>query len=65
MNTPTQEDINKAIHDCFWRKDICGVDICAGNCCPCALEIERGRCDTLRRLFAEFQKKGDNNAEIH
>lgn len=65
MNYPSQEDIDKAIRDCFWRKDMYGVDICAGNCAPCQVEIERGRCDALRKLFAEVQKKGEENAEIH
>ena len=58
----TQEQINKAIKECFWlsqnRSKTFMPDICTGECLPCARVIERGKCDTLRKLFkAESEDK--------
>lgn len=59
----TQEQINKAIKDCFWlsqnRSKEFMPDICTGECLPCVRVIELGKCDTLRELFkAESEDKG-------
>ena len=51
MSEITKEMIDKAIKDCFWRKDVCGVDVCNGMLTPCASVIELGKCDTLIELF--------------
>ena len=51
MSEITKEMIDKAIKDCFWRKDVCGVDVCRGMLTPCASVIESGKCDTLIELF--------------
>ena len=53
MNEITQEIINKAISDCDWRIKVGGVYVCTGNCGVCQVEIEQGRCDTLKQLFAK------------
>ena len=53
----TDEIIQEAINKCFWRKVVHGVDICAGNCGVCSVEIKRGRCDTLRKLFKKARKE--------
>ena len=58
----TKEDLRKqlvkAIKHCRWRKDLGGVPICCGMCLPCERSIERGKCDTLNKLFRENQKEG-------
>ena len=46
----------KAIKSCHWRKDLGGVSICSGECLPCERAIERGKCDTLIKLFRKTQK---------
>lgn len=46
------KDIKHAVRTCRWRHTVGGVPICAGNCNICSIEIERGRCDTLKQLFA-------------
>lgn len=51
MGEITKEMIDKAIKDCSWRKDVCGVDICSGMLTPCASVIESGKCDTLIELY--------------
>lgn len=59
----TDKDIQKvikAINECFWRKDIGGVYICRGDIVPCMKHIEEGKCDTLKRLFAEERRADDN-----
>ena len=53
----TNKMIQEAIDKCFWRKVVHGIDICAGNCEACSVEIERGRCDTLRKLFGKARKE--------
>ena len=64
MRQPTQEEINDAIKTCRWRQSFNGTDICSGNCNVCLREIQAGRCDALRRLFAECGKEqsdGESN----
>ena len=51
MNSPTQEQIDKAIKKCMWRSDTFGVSICKGECMPCSKVIDSGNCDTLIKLF--------------
>ena len=51
----TQEQIDEAIKNCFWRKDMGGVDVCRGDLTPCMRVIEKGNCDTLKKLFAESE----------
>lgn len=53
----TDETIQEAIDKCFWRKVVHGVDICVGNCGACSVEIERGRCNTLRELFGKARQE--------
>lgn len=53
----TDETIQEAIDKCFWRKVVHGVDICVGNCGACFVEIERGRCNTLRELFGKARQE--------
>ena len=49
----TQEQINAAIDSCKWKRNVTGIDVCAGGIAPCEILIEEGRCDTLIKLFAE------------
>ena len=51
----------KAIKHCHWRKDLGGVPICSGECLPCESAIERGKCDTLIKLFRKTQKEVNIN----
>ena len=53
------EEANKAIEQCSWRRDVCGVAVCAGMCYPCSKVIENGTCDTLTELFKKkIRKRG-------
>ena len=53
MNEITQEDIDKAIKECYWRKDVGGVSVCGGMLAPCQRTIEKGQCDTLINLYRD------------
>ena len=53
----TDKDIREAVETCIWRKDCCGVYVCAGDIVPCEKHIDDGRCDTLIKLFAK--EKGE------
>ena len=58
LNKAEQEfidKINKAIKECPWKVDMCGVDICRGDVLPCAECIDSGRCDTIRTMYKEAQ----------
>lgn len=61
MDEITNEIIEQAIKECHWRMVVHGVDVCKGNSNVCAVEIDRGRCDTLRQLFQKARK--DKNKE--
>lgn len=50
-NEITQEAIDRAIKECYWRKDIGGVSVCSGMLAPCSRIIENGQCDTLISLY--------------
>ena len=54
MSKITQADIEKAISECYWRKEVADVSICAGNCIPCVKAIDSGKCDALRKLVNEL-----------
>lgn len=56
-DTIKQEDIDKAIKECYWRKDIGGVNVCSGMLAPCSRTIENGQCDTLINLYRS--REGD------
>ena len=49
----TQEQIDNAIENCKWKKDMCGIDICRCGVLPCSHVIEKGLCYTLIELFKE------------
>ena len=49
----TDKDIQEAVENCEWRKDIQGTWVCGGNIVPCLKHIDDGRCDTLIKLFAK------------
>lgn len=49
----TDKDIQDAIKNCYWRKDVHGVWVCSGDVVPCLKHVDDGLCDTLKRLFAE------------
>lgn len=49
------DKINKAVKECPWKVDMCGVDICRGDVLPCAECIDSGRCDTIRTVYKEVQ----------
>ena len=53
---PTEKQIFEAINNCIWRKDVGGIYICTGDCCPCEKHIADGMCDTLIRLFMKTQE---------
>lgn len=50
-NEITQKDIDRAIKECYWRKDVGGVNVCSGMLAPCSRIIENGQCDTLINLY--------------
>lgn len=63
---PTQKQIDKAIEDCIWRKDVGGVSVCGGMLGPCIRIIEKCQCPTLTELYQEEKKdkgRSDRSAE--
>ena len=50
MNEITQADIENAISECYWRKEVAKVSFCAANCIPCVKVINSGECEALREL---------------
>ena len=52
----TQEMIDDAIKNCIWRKEVHGVYICRGEVAPCSNVIDKGKCDTLIKLFRGGKK---------
>lgn len=50
-----EEKVKEAIQDCYWRKNIHGVSVCAAVLCPCIKVIEDGKCSTLIELFKNEQ----------
>lgn len=53
-----QQKAERAVKNCYWRKDLCGIEICTGNCRPCIRVIKDGKCQTLRELC---KKERENN----
>jgi len=51
------DEINKAIKDCYWRHDITGVSICGSYLAPCMQVIMKGNCETVIEYFKEKNKK--------
>lgn len=60
MKEITQHEIVEAVKSCKWRSVFAGVEICNGNCSPCYVEIDAGRCFTLKELFKDAQKEESN-----
>lgn len=52
-NTIKQKDIDRAIKECYWRKDVGGVSVCGGMLAPCSRIIEKGQCDMLIGLYRD------------
>lgn len=48
-----EEEIKKAIKNCYWSQKIHGVDICKGMLAPCSRIIEKGQCDTIAEIIRE------------
>lgn len=57
MSEITQADVNKAIKECYWRKEVASVSICAANCIPCVKVIDSGKCEALRKLVNKAAKQ--------
>lgn len=56
----TDKDIEHAIRTCGWRFAVNGqrnLHVCRGACNICEKLIEDGKCDTLQRLFGQFDKE--------
>lgn len=51
-----QEMILKSIEECYWRKEVYGVDICTGSVLPCAAVIEKGECDIIRKKMSMMDR---------
>lgn len=49
----TEEELQKAVDNCFWKTDMGGVDVCKGMLAPCLRIIEKGQCDTIKKLVSE------------
>lgn len=60
----TEKELNKAIDTCHWRQMFDRIPICRGDCAPCYMLIEQGRCDTLRRIFAKEELNKEQTCEI-
>ena len=60
MSKPTQEEIQKAITSCKWRKELYDVPVCRLGCSPCVHIIESGDCDALKDLFSKKTEVIDN-----
>ena len=48
----TDKDVQDAVENCIWRKDLGGTWVCTGDIVPCLKHIDDGQCDTLKKLFA-------------
>ena len=57
FSKPTEQDIQAAVENCYWRKEVHGVAICTGMCAPCVVVMESGNCDTMKDLFAGETKE--------
>lgn len=60
MKEITQHEIVEAVKSCKWRSVFAGVEICNGNCSPCYVEIDAGRCFTLKELFNGAPKEDED-----
>ena len=59
-NEITEEELQKAVDNCFWKIDMDGVDVCKGALAPCLRIIEKGECDTIKDLVLERIKNDSN-----
>lgn len=59
----TQKQIDIAIKNCVWRRDVTGIPVCTGSVLPCQAVIEKGQCDTLIRLFNGNGRSGVENEQ--
>lgn len=55
----TKEEITKAINKCQYRHTGLGDEyaICSLCCEPCIEAVNRGKCKTLKELFADKEAK--------
>lgn len=53
----TDKDIQEAIDNCIWRRDILGAWVCGADIVPCEKHIYDGKCPTLIELYAK--ERGD------
>ena len=60
----TEKELNKAIQTCHWRQMFDGIPICRGDCAPCYMLIEQGRCNTLKRIFEKEPFEKEQSYEI-
>ena len=60
MSELTEKQLQDAIKNCKWRNDFGGIAICTGDCAPCDLIVESGKCDTLITLVHESRKEDTN-----
>lgn len=51
-----EEQIEKAVEDCYWKVDFAGIPICRGMQLPCSRAIETGKCDTIAKIIREETK---------
>ena len=55
----TYKDIQEAIDNCIWRKNVGGEWVCGGDIVPCEKHIYDGKCPTLIELYAK--ERGTEN----
>lgn len=60
----TEKELNEAIRTCPWRQMLGDIAICRGDCAPCYMLIEQGRCDTLNRIFEKEPFEKEQTLEI-
>ena len=58
----TQKQIDDAIRDCHWKRDVAGVPVCGGEVAPCSVVIDNGKCDALIQLFSQ-SNTGDTKSK--
>ena len=61
----TDKDIQDAVENCFWRKDVQGVWVCSGDIVPCLKHTDDGRCIMLQELFAEERNEPKDEPQTY
>lgn len=51
MTDEMYEKVIKAIDECEWRKDMCGINICSAEVVPCENVIDAGDCQIIKRVL--------------